>query len=329
MVVATADVAFRVQPAYHPRVWGGQRLRGGPTPVGEAWVVHEASAIIDGPLAGRSLAEAAALAGPALLGARAFARTGARFPLLLKLLDTVDWLSVQVHPDDVQAAQLEGPGRRGKAEAWHIIDAPPDAQVIAGLRAGVSHHALVTAMRNGGVLDLLQREAVYAGDTLMIPPGAIHALGPGLLVYEVQQSSDITYRVFDWNRPQNEGRALHLEQSAVVARVDHRPRPIATHRRTSAGVMRLLTRSEFALDVVWPAQRPVQLATRHETFHALTAIRGVAELRGEGWRAPLPALQTALVPAASGPYTVSAQDPNCKVILCSIPDERDPLLPAR
>jgi len=319
LTVAAVQAAFRVQPAFQRRVWGGRRLAACAGAIGEAWIVHETCAVIDGPFAGRSLGEAARFAGPALLGTRPVARTGDRFPLLLKLLDTVDWLSVQVHPDDAQAAALEGPGQWGKAEAWHIIEAEPGAQVIAGVRPGVSRAELAAAIRGGDILRLLQPTDVKAADTLMIPPGAIHALGPGLLLYEVQQASDITYRVFDWNRPATHGRALHIDQSAAVAHPDGCPRPFSLPDRAGAGGTRLLTSEHFALDLLRPERRPLRLTTHGETFHALTATRGTATVRGAEWEATLLPLETVIVPAATYDYTVHSRDHDCAVLLASVP----------
>ena len=113
--------------------------------------------------------------------------------------------------------RLEGPGYFGKTEAWHVLDAAPGAQLIAGMRPGTTAAALAAAIRDGTILDCVQYQAVRAGDTVFMPARTIHALGPGLLIYEVQQTSDLTYRVFDWNRPATPGRALHIEKSLAVA----------------------------------------------------------------------------------------------------------------
>src|SRR5205085_5578966 len=162
--------ALRLSPAYRERVWGGRRLApnaaGRAAPVGEAWLVHERNRVATGRQAGSTLAEVAAGLGEALLGRRAAARTGARFPLLIKLLDTADWLSLQVHPDDAQAARLEGPGQFGKTEAWHILEAAPGAELICGLRPGTTPDPLAADIRKGTIHEPAQRPAARAGDTL-------------------------------------------------------------------------------------------------------------------------------------------------------------------
>jgi mannose-6-phosphate isomerase len=138
-----------------------------------------------------------------------------RFPLLVKLLDCADWLSVQVHPNDEQAADLVGTGQYGKTEAWHFLEVEPGTSILAGVKPGTTPAALAAAIRTGRILEVAQRLEVRPGETYLIPAGTLHALGPGLLLYEVQQASDTTYRVYDWDR--RPGRAgLHIEESVAV-----------------------------------------------------------------------------------------------------------------
>src|SRR5690242_6726517 len=134
----TLNSFLKLEPVYRDYVWGGDRLRPGHAPTAEAWVVWEGDHIESGPLTGRPLGEAAAEHGQALLGRKAVAKTGDRFPLLIKLLDCAQWLSLQVHPNDALAVKLEGVGQFGKTEAWHVLDAKPDAKLIAGLKPDIS-----------------------------------------------------------------------------------------------------------------------------------------------------------------------------------------------
>ena len=196
-------------------MWGGQRLRPG-TLTAEAWVVYENDRIANGPLAGKTLGEAAQELGVDLLGENPIKRTGTRFPVLIKLLDCNEWLSVQVHPNDEQAARMAGPDQFGKTEAWYILEAQADAKLVAGVRAGTSAEVLAQSIRNGTIADHVQYHSVHTGDTVFMPAGTLHALGPGSLVYEVQETSDLTYRIYDWGRPQRAGRMLHIEQSIAV-----------------------------------------------------------------------------------------------------------------
>ena len=290
-----------LSPQYRPYVWGGQRLRPGQL-TAEAWMVHESNLIAGGPFAGRSLSEVAAQLGTDLLGRKAVARTGLRFPLLIKLLDCAAWLSLQVHPDNQRALLLEGPGNFGKTEAWHILDAAPGAELLGGLHPGADAAGLEAAIRSGALLEKMQRLPVQAGDSLLIPAGMIHALGPGLLVYEVQQVSDITYRVFDWNRPASDGRALHIDKS--IAAADPAAVGVLVPRRDLADGERrqLVTCEFFTLDLLSASGLTFNLDTFDESFHALTVFEGQAVLEGDNWQQPLSRFETALVPAACRTY---------------------------
>lgn len=302
---------------YREYVWGGHRLRPGQR-TAEAWVIYENDRIATGPLAGRTLAEVAAEAPLGLLGERVLARSGARFPLLVKLLDSLQWMSLQVHPDDTLAVALEGPGHLGKTEAWYVLDAEPGAQFIAGVRPETSAEALAEAIRGGAILDLVQYQDVHPGDAVFMPARTIHALGAGLLIYEVQQTSDLTYRVFDWNRPAVPGRVLHIEKS--VAAADPAAAP-SMRRATDGGdgERTLLTACPFFTLELLAGQRPIALDTAGQTFHALTVIEGTAEVAavGPGASLVLRRYESAVVPAACGPYRLTP-GPGCKVLKASV-----------
>ena len=288
-------------PEYRDYVWGGQRLRPG-TLTAEAWIVYEGDGIANGALQGQTLAEAARQLGADLLGQKVVGRTGARFPLLIKILDCNDWLSVQVHPDDEQARRMEGPDQFGKTEAWHILEAAEGAQLIAGVREGTTAAALANAIRSGTMIDHVQYHTARTGDTIFMPAGTLHALGPGFLVYEVQQTSDITYRIFDWNRPASAGRALHIEQAVAVTN------PQRTGHIQRASDLRpddqraLVECPYFTLDLLAAQSQALQLDTRGESFHAITVVdrQGLIECGDE--RVSLNRFETVLVAASAGPY---------------------------
>jgi mannose-6-phosphate isomerase len=306
---------FQLIPQYRDYLWGGQRLRPG-LPTAEAWVVYEHDQIASGPFAGRTLAEAAAQDAIGLLGAHTVTRTGARFPLLIKILDCAQWLSLQVHPDDAAAERLEGPGCFGKTEAWHVLDAAPDAQLIAGMRPGTTAEALAAAIRDGTILDFVQYQAVQAGDTVFMPARTIHALGPGLLIYEVQQTSDLTYRVFDWNRPATPGRVLHIEKSLAVAD----PSAAAPARPAPALVAgeeaELVACPYFTLDLIVGREQAIAGDTAGQTFHALTVIEGAAEVVARDGALRLNRFDSAVIPAACGAYEIRPLD-GCRVLKAS------------
>ena len=296
--------AFDLEPQYRDYVWGGTGLRPGQI-TAEAWIVHEGNRILSGAYAGKTLAEVANETGPALLGHLSFNRIGARFPLLIKLLDCADWLSVQVHPNDEQAAALEGPGKFGKTEAWHILNADPGAEILCGFQPGVEKALIEQSVRDGSILNYAQRVAMQTGDTIFIPAGTVHALGPGLLVYEVQQTSDITYRVYDWNRPASAGRKIHIEQSLAVLNPQASGKPIHQPAFMDGKQVRLVGCPYFDLNILLLENESIRLDTGYSTFHTLTPIEGRIKISGPGWEMEKGIYETILIPANAGEYTIS------------------------
>jgi mannose-6-phosphate isomerase len=218
-------------------VWGGRGLgevlgKALPAglPCGESWEVSDHgshhSVVADGPLAGCTLRGLLQRHPGVLLGSGA-ARNGTPppFPWLVKYLDACDWLSVQVHPDDEAVTRL-WPGEGGKTEAWFVLAARPGSRVYAGLLPGVDEKALRAALGTGTVADCLHQFTPRPGDCLFLPAGTVHAVGGGVLIAEVQQTSDATFRLFDWNRRDAQGRsrALHIEES--LACIDWKAGPV-------------------------------------------------------------------------------------------------------
>ena len=303
-----------LEPHYTDYVWGGSRLKPGQSPIAEAWVIYENDLILNGPLAGKTLAEAVVAAGAAVLGADVYARTGNRFPLLIKLLDCAQWLSLQVHPNDEQAVRLEGPGQYGKTEAWHFIESAPGSEVLAGLKPGTSRQALEAGIKEHKVLDLMERFEVKNGDSILIQAGMIHALGPGLLLYEVQQTSNWTYRVWDWDRPVSPQRLLHIEKSLAVSNPAATGTLVPAQEAVDGGQRLLVSCGYFDLSLLTAEKQSIALDTRSETCHALTVISGSACLEGSGWQQPLQRFQSVLVPADAGAYRLVPEGA-CQVLM--------------
>lgn len=306
---------LQLKPEFKERVWGGRRLNPqADRPIGEAWVIFEGCQVSGGAWDGMSLAEVGQQDGVGLLGPDVVAQTGNRFPLLVKLLHSTDWLSVQVHPDDEQAAQLEGPGQFGKTEAWHIIEADDDAQVVYGLRGNWSRADLERMIQLGRFEQALNFRRVASGDTLFTPAGCVHAIGPGLFIYEVQQTSDITYRLFDWNRPASAGRELHLAKGlSVLGACDGGSTPLVA---TGARDVETLTGCEyFVLDHISSDGSRVLCDTGGRSFHALTVIQGDVLLRTNGTETSLKELDSIVVPAGCGEYALQSGAPFR--VLCS------------
>jgi mannose-6-phosphate isomerase len=210
-------------PIYQPRVWGGRRLETmlgrvlpGGDPIGESWELvdrtdHQ-SVVADGPLRGTTLHDLWSAHRHDVFGARYVSSPAPRFPLLIKVLDCAEDLSIQVHPPAAVAPALGG---EPKTEMWFVAHADTGSRIYAGLRAGVTRAAFERALGDGSVASAVHAIDAHTGDSLFVPSGRLHALGAGLLIFEIQQNSDTTYRVFDWNRLGLDGqpRALHVAQS--------------------------------------------------------------------------------------------------------------------
>jgi mannose-6-phosphate isomerase len=291
-----------LEPQYRDYVWGGHKLRPAEGITAEAWIVYEQDVIMNGAYQGKTLAELASQFGKELLGEKAFRRTGTRFPLLIKLLDPAQWLSIQVHPDDEQAAKLAGAGQFGKTEAWHTLEAESGAQIIAGVQPGVTPEVFRQAIQDGSIERLAQYIPLKPGDTVLMLPGTLHALGPGLLIYEVQQTSDLTYRVYDWGRPASDNRALHIEQSLAVARHDAHVVPNPLPEMSDGEEKQLCTSDYFTLSMLCATTQPIRLDTGGETFHALTVIEGKARLSAGNESIQLARFDSVLIPASTGDY---------------------------
>ena len=215
---------FRIEPTFSPRLWGSRALAplfpekaNLSEPIGEAWLSDVNCRIATGSFSGISLKDAWREM-PAEWRGTIFAQAGS-FPLLAKFIFPKDKLSIQVHPDDAYAAAHEqAAGGRGKTEMWHIVSAMPDASLLLGLKPGTTREVFLANLENKTLENLLQRHRVAAGDTFFVSPGTQHTIGPNMVVFEAQEYSDLTYRVYDYGRkdPSGKPRELHLDKALAV-----------------------------------------------------------------------------------------------------------------
>ena len=313
---------FKIEPQYRERVWGGQRLHAATPPIGEAWIAYGPSRIAGGRFAGRTIEEVMALHCPKLLGTAVANRYGSRFPLLIKLLDCADWLSVQVHPNDAQARRMVGPGEFGKTEAWYFLDADPGARIMVGVKAGIGGTELAARIREGRVLEVADRISVQEGDAVLIPAGTLHALGPGLLLYEIQQASDTTYRVYDWDRPQSAGRKLHIEESVAVTLPVGPEQLQHPQVEGETGAAAAIDCPLFHLELlrVSPGGGPLRSGTGGRVFHLITLVEGTAEIVCADERVGLTRFETALIAGSAGDYEVRSSGEPAMLLRASVPD---------
>jgi mannose-6-phosphate isomerase len=231
---------------------------------------------------------------PRLLGAAVARRYGALFPLLVKLIEVNTMASLQVHPDDAQAQALEG-FPFGKSEAWYIIDAPPTAEIYVGFTPGTTRERFSEELARGNARALLAPVSIRPGDCIALDPGTVHACGNGVLLLEVQQSCDITYRVYDWDRVDARGRKrqLHVEKALQV--IDFAAAPRISRSDGSSNPAPLLNGRHFK---VFEARvRGALVLQDADRFVSLTVVRGACRLSGGGAQLALPCGATVLVPA--------------------------------
>lgn len=309
---------FRLAPIYKDYVWGGKKLRPQADITAEAWVVYEQDVVMDGPYAGQTLAKVIELEGAALLGSRIVKQSGKRFPLLIKLLDCADWLSLQVHPNNAQAKRLAGPNEYGKTEAWYVIAADTDAQLISGFKPNITCPDVIKAAGKKEILDLVERRSVKAGDSILIAPGTIHAIGPGLLIYEVQQNSDITFRVYDWDRPTDGGRKLHIDESIEALNPNQKGEVKRFDETAPSTPIKTLVVSEFfSLTMLHGKNSNVKVNTMGESFAAITAVDKEITINGGEWAFQLKPLETLFIPAECPPFEVEfTEDANALLARC-------------
>lgn len=222
---------LKFTPVLKDKIWGGNKMKTQlgidfhPLPnCGEAWMVSgvedNTSVVSNGFLQGNELNELVEIYMGDLVGDEIFNRFGNEFPLLIKFIDAADWLSIQVHPDDELAAK-RGIGF-GKTEMWYIMEADNEAQLITGFKRDTSREEYVGHLNNNRLKQLLNFEQVKNGDVFYMPAGRVHALGPGILLAEIQQTSDTTYRIFDWNRVDDQGKPRELHTEEALDAIDYK-----------------------------------------------------------------------------------------------------------
>lgn len=321
-----APLCFR--PLVKRALWGGRRLGdvlgkpiGPETDYAESWEVvdHGAdqSVVAAGPLAGRTLAKLLAANGPELLGRH---HPQSRFPLLFKFLDCRDKLSVQVHPNDAQAARLSPPDL-GKTEAWVVLAAEPGSLIYAGLKRGFDRAAFEREVRRGTCDLCLHRFEPKVGDCLFLPAGVVHAPGAGVLMAEIQQSSDVTFRLFDWNRVGADGRprTLHIEQALDAINYAYGPANPQTPQPTDdLRVARLVACDKFVLERIALGDEPYAISP-DDRCRIVAVVDGA--VRWEGFAAPSFTTvkgETTLVPAACRDVRIVAE-PTATVLSAYLP----------
>jgi len=307
---------LKFAPVFKERVWGGRALeRYGyalpPGPIGEGWLIADhpngVSRVVNGPLAGQGLDAVREAYGEAWFGTRGSRSDNGRFPLLVKLLDCNDDLSVQVHPADGYAGLP--PGEPGKTEMWYVLSAKPDARIICGLKSGVDRAAMERAIAEDRIMDTLNVMPVQAGDVFYIPAGTVHALCAGVVVAEIQQNSDTTYRLYDYGRLGLDGkpRELHIEDALNVTDFSSGGQNLRSGSETEPGKWRKLASSPYFLTEKAVVRGPLEAETSPESFTVLIIAEGEGTIRWEDGALEAKAGDGFLIPAPLGAYVLDGE----------------------
>jgi mannose-6-phosphate isomerase len=295
---------FRLEPWFRTRIWGFHDLapwykyKTAGEPIGEAWLTGEMCVAATGPLAGKSLKEITAQHGHDLLGNT---YGNGQFPLLIKILFPKEKLSVQVHPDDAMAQKYGEP--RGKTECWYALDAEPGAQVALGIKPGVTREQVRAAIESASLEGLLEMVPVAKNDLLFVDAGTVHAMGPGLVVLETQQTSDLTYRMYDYGRP----RPLHLDKSLEAMRLTTRAGKIPPRSVNNHSV--LIDEKYFEIErwPLLPAKAWSGITAGTGGLQILFVAEGKILVAAEGGEAfPVNRCELAIIPACSRSVRVEA-----------------------
>ncbi len=252
---------LKFNPVLKDKIWGGNKIKTvlgidySPLPnCGEAWVLSgvedNPTVVANGFLAGNEMNELVEIYMGDLMGDTLYDRFGNEFPILVKFIDAADYLSIQVHPDD-ELAMKRGVGN-GKSEMWYIMSADEGAELITGFKKDSNREEYLSYLHNNKVTELLNREKVKAGDVFYMPAGRVHALGPGILLAEIQQTSDTTYRIYDWDRVDDKGQARELHTEEALDAIDFKSHNDyrSEYREVNNGSSNMVTSQYFTTNII-------------------------------------------------------------------------------
>jgi mannose-6-phosphate isomerase len=332
----------RLNPVFSARPWGSLSLA--PffpemislvEPIGEAWMTDAECRFATGPFAGRKLGEAWAQMPEEWRGRRA--GRDSLFPLLVKFIFPEDKLSVQVHPDDEYAARHErAAGGRGKTEMWYAVRARPGAEVLVGLRSDVTLERFKSAIADGTAEDYLEHVPLSSGDAIFVPAGTVHTIGPGLVLCEIQEYSDLTYRVFDYNRRDAKGRTreLHIDKALDVIRFGKQLGGKIDPVRVTRGQVTetYYAACKYFAAEKWEFAEPIDVTSSPEHFDVLIFLEGSGSIEWGAERAQYAPAQAWLIPAALGNYNLrpdAGSQPRTALLRTWVPAESPALGPPR
>ncbi len=285
---------LKFKPIVKEKIWGGHRLEllfgknpDGLINIGESWeissVAGDISIVANGKWEGKSIKELIETHKAALVGKSVYEKFQTELPLLFKLIDANDDLSIQVHPNDEVASRKHN--SFGKTEMWYVLDAEPEAYLIIGFKEDTSQEAYLAALEAGEIEELLQKIYVKKGDVVFIPAGLIHAIGKGVLIAEIQQTSDITYRIFDFNRRDSDGnlRELHTDLAMEVSRFTASPNPLIRYTPIVNQEIPLVHCDYFTTNLLDIDQSYTIKHNADSSFTALVCVDGELMISGDSF----------------------------------------------
>ncbi len=320
---------LKFKPIFKEKIWGGQKIRTtlgldfSPLPnCGEAWVISGVkgceSKVVNGFLKGNKLNELVEIFMDDLVGEKVFETNQEEFPILIKFIDSHDWLSIQVHPDDKLAAKrMIG---SGKTEMWYIIDADETAELISGFSVPADQKTYLKSLQEKKLKEILNFEHVRKDDAFFIPSGRIHALGPGILLAEIQQTSDTTYRIYDWDRVDEKGKSRELNTDLALEAIDftfhesYRTRYKPEKNKTS----QLVECNHFVTNLLDLDHPLLKDYSELDSFVIYTVVSGRAVIQNDSNKEILTIGETLLIPAILQNIIIIPQ-PECKILETWIP----------
>jgi len=306
---------LKFQPILKDKIWGGQKLQQllhKPTTsknAGESWEISDVegdtSIVANGALQGSSLKHLLETHTSDLLGEKNFRQFGTKFPLLIKFIDAKDDLSVQLHPNDQLAKARHN--SFGKTEMWYVVQADPESNLIVGFNQKMSQELYLKHLEDKTLQSILNFDAVQAGDTYFIEVGRIHAIGAGVLLAEIQQTSDITYRVYDWDRVDSEGneRELHNDIALEAFDFDMPDNFRVDYTKDSNTPTELVSCPYFTTNVIDVNER-ISKENTHDSFMIYMCVDGNAQIEVDGNQTEISMGETVLIPACIKQFSISA-----------------------
>ncbi|WP_459212836.1 type I phosphomannose isomerase catalytic subunit [Aquimarina rhabdastrellae] len=305
---------LKFEPILKEKIWGGTKLhkvlnKASENPnIGESWEISDVegdySVVNSGPFKGKTLKELLEQFGETLVGKKNYTRFGNKFPLLIKFIDAKEDLSVQLHPDDIIAKKKHN--SLGKTEMWHIVQADPNANIIIGFNQKVNQEVYQKHVTEKDITAILNYEPVTEGDTFFVYSGLIHAIGKGVMLAEIQQTSDITYRVYDWDRTDANGNSRELHQEEALEAIDFTTeKEYKVQYNTQPNELASMVKCEhFTTNVIEVAQ---ELSLNHETYDSFViymCVKGEVTISSIENEFTIKQGETVLVPASINNVTV-------------------------